>query len=277
MKRILLLSLVFLTLGINAQTKEVTGQDILNMRSCYEKIKSHGLQQKCIDIDGEQFNVMSERDFARENIMVSDKEELQKISDLIHYEKVGINGKFVSVTDRKSMRELFGEGHRGQMLYEQATMSYSQEGTFQLMCHGISDQKHNPLDKISIDGKIIDAERTSKIILKEMEGYEIITKYTNRPLVVVLHACGVGGISENSFASQLSGYLAEKSPNIYVVAAPGNIYPVASWPYKEIVKDKNGNWVKWNCFYNGKFLVEGEKDFEATVTKIQRQYKNKSR
>lgn len=277
MKRILLLPIIFLTFGMHAQTKEVTEQDILNMRSCYEKIKSHSLQQKCIDIDGEKFNIMSERDFARENIIVSDRDELQKVSDLIHYEKVGVNGKFVSIVDRKSMRELFGEGHQGQMLFDQATMSYSQDGTFQLMCHGVSDQTHNSLDKISIDGKIIDAERASKIILKEMEGYEIITKYTNHPLVVVIHACGVGGVSDNSFAAKLSGLLAAKSPNIYVVAAPGNIYPVASWPYKEVVKDKNGNWTKWNCFYKGKFLVEGEKDFEATVTIIQRQYKNKSR
>lgn len=277
MKRILLIVAILLSIQAQAQTDEVSVQDILRLKSCYEKIKSHGLQQKCIDIDGEKFNVMSERDFARENIMVSDKEELQKVSDLIHYEKVGVNGKFASIMDRKSMRELFGEGPRGQMLFEQATMNYSQDGTFQLMCHGVSDQTHNSLDRISIDGKIIDAKRAARIILKEMEGYEIITKYTERPLVVVIHACGVGGTSENSFASQLSGYLSEKSPNIYVVAAPGEIYPVTSWPYKEIVKDKNGNWAKWNCFYKGKFLVEGEKDFEATVTKIQRQYKNKSR
>lgn len=274
MKRIVLITtLVVASLVVQAQNDEKTARDILNLKSCYEKIKSHSLREKQIDIDGEVFNLMSERNFAEENIVLSDKEELQKLSDEISYQKFGVKGRFGNIVDIKSMRELFGEGPQGQMLFEQATMNYSQDGTFQLMSHGTFDQTNNSLEMIILDGKTVDAEKAAKIILKEMEGYEIITKYSNRPLVVVIHACGVGGKSVNSFASKLSGYLAEKSYNIYVVAAPGKVHPVASWPYKEIVIDENGKIVNWNCFYGGKFLVEGERDFESTVTKIQKDYR----
>lgn len=274
MKRLVLITtIVVLSLVVQAQNGDNTVQDILNLRSCYEKIKSHSLQEKHIDIDGEVFNLMSERNFAEENIVLSDKEELQKLSDEISYQKFGVKGRFGNIVDIKSMRELFGEGPQGRMLFEQATMNYSQDGTFQLMSHGAFSQTNNSLDMIVLDGKTVDAEKAAKIILKEMEGYEIITKYSNRPLVVVIHACGVGDKSINSFASKLSGYLTEKSSNIYVVAAPGKVYPVASWPYKEIVIDKNGKVVNWNCFYGGRFLVEGEQDFEATVIKIQKDYR----
>lgn len=255
-----------LSFGVYAQN--VNKQDIINLRTCYEKLKSHGLQEKSLDIDGDIYNLMSERDFANENIIVSDKDELQKLSDKISYESVGARGKFGSIVDWKSMNKLFGSRIKA----EQASMSYMQEGTFQLMCHGISDQNNNSLDKIRLDNKEVDADMAAKIILKELDGYEIITKYTDRPLVVVIHACGVGGKSDNSFASKLSGYLAEKSPNIYVVAAPGNIYPsVSTWPiYQETIRDKKGNVVNWNCFHGGKFIYEGDKDFSKTVTKIQK-------
>ena len=270
MKRALVISFILLSLGIQAQTEKTTAKDILNLKLCYEKNKSNDLQEKSIDIDGEVYNVMSERNFADENIMVSDKEELQKLADLISYETVGVKGKFGRIIDWKSVNELFGS----RIQAEQASMNYMQDGTFQLLCHGVSDQSHNSLDKISLDGKAVDAERAAKIILKEMEGYDIITKYTNRPLVVVIHACGVGGKSDASFASRLSECLAEKSPNIYVVAAPAKVYPSAkTWPsYKEYVLDDKGKAVNWNCFHGGKFITEGKKDFAETVTFLQKNY-----
>ncbi len=274
MKRVLLISFFFFSLGVQAQNGEPTVQDILNYKSCYDKLKSHGLQEKSIDVEGEVYNLMSERDFARENIMLSDKDEMQKLSDKISYDAYGVKGKYGGILDWKSMNELFGGGFQGELKRQQATMSYCQDGTFQLMCHGITDQSYNSLNKVRLDGKEVDADRAAKIILKELEGYDIITKYSNRPLVVVIHACGVGGKSADSFASKLSGYLVEKSSNIYVVAAPGNIYPVVGeFPnYSEIVKDKTGKAVNWNCFHAGKFIEEGEKDFAATVIKIQKEY-----
>lgn len=270
-KRVILLSFALLPLWVYAQTKEISENDILNLRSCYEKFKSHDLQEKSIEVDGEVYNLMSERDFARENIMVCDKDELQKISDEISIERFGVKGRFGYIVDWKSMRQLFDKEFTGEMQLRQAAMSYSQDGSFQLMCHGISDQSHNSLNKIYLDGKVLDADKAAKLILEEMEGYDIITKYTRRPLVVVIHACGVGGKSSDSFASQLSGYLAEKSSIIYVVAASGNVHPVVSWPYKEVVTE-NGKMINWNCFHGGKFLKEGEKDFETTVIKIQKEY-----
>lgn len=268
MKRILLLSFVILSLGANAQYGDVTTEDL---RSCYHKLKSHSLQEKSINIDGEVYNLMSERDFAHENIMVSDKEELQKLADKISYESYGIKGKFGNIVDWESMTKLFGNNR---IQAEQAAMSYTQEGTFQLMCHGISDQSYNSLNKVYLDGKEVDADRAAEIILKEMEGYHIISKYTDRPLVVVIHACGVGGKSDASFASRLSQRLAEMSPNIYVVAAPANVYPSAkTWPsYKEYVLDDKGKAVNWNCFHGGKFITEGKKDFAETVTMLQNKY-----
>lgn len=263
--------MVFLSISVRAQNGEITERDILNLRSCYEKLKSHGLQEDTIDIDGDIYNLMSERDFARENIMVSDKEELQKLADKISYESYGVKGKFGSIVDWKSMTKLFGNNR---IQAEQASMSYTQEGTFQLMCHGLSDQSHNSLNKVYLDGKEVDADRAAKIILTEMEGYDIISKYIDRPLVVVVHACGVGGKSDTSFASRLSECLAEKSPNIYVVAAPANVYPSAkTWPsYKEYVLDDKGKAVNWNCFHGGKFITEGKKDFAETVTFLQKNY-----
>lgn len=274
MRRILLITIVLLSLGVQAQNGEPTVQDILNYKSCYDKLKSHGLQEKSIDVEGEVYNLISERDFARENIMLSDKDEIQKLSDKISYDAYGVKGKYGGILDWKSMNELFGGGFQGELKRQQATMSYCQDGTFQLMCHGITDQSYNSLNKVRLDGKEVDAERAAKIILNELEGYDIITKYTNRPLVVVIHACGVGGKSADSFASKLSGYLAEKSLNIYVVAAPGDVYPVVGeFPnYSEIVKDKTGKAVNWNCFHGGKFISEGEKDFSKTVTKVQKDY-----
>lgn len=270
MKRILLLSVVLLSLSALAQNYEITKQDILDIKSCFEKERSHDLQEEYIDIDGEIFNVMSERNFANENISVCDKDELQKLSDVISYESYGVNGQFGSIVDWKSMNKLFGS----RIQAEQASMSYMQEGSFHLMCHGISDQSFNSTNKVLIDGKEVDAKRAARIILKQMDGYELITKYTKRPLVVVIHACGVGEKSNNSFASELSGYLSQKSPNIYVVAAPGQVYPTKdTWVnYKERVLNKNKVWVNWNCFHNGKFISEGEKDFDKTVTMIQKKY-----
>lgn len=270
MKKILLVTVAMLSLAVQGQNREVTVQDIFDLQKCYVSYKSNGLQEKSIDIDGDIFNLMSERDYARENLLVSDKDELQKLCDKISYESVGIKGKFGSIVDWKSMSKLFGS----RIQAEQASMSYMRDGTFQLMCHGISDQSHNSLDKVSLDGKEVDAARAAKIILKELEGYDIITNYTNRPLVVVIHACGVGGKSNDSFASKLSAYLTEKSPNIYVVAAPGKVYPSAStWPdYYERVVDNSGNVINWNCFHGGKYISEGEKNFDETVTKLQKAY-----
>lgn len=274
MKKLLIFTFVLLSLGAKSQNNEATVQDILNLRLCYEKIKSHGLQEKSIEIDGEVYNLISERDFAKENIMLSDKDELQKLSDKISYDAYGVKGRFGYIIDWKSMNELFGGGFQGELKREQATMCYCQDGTFQLMCHGITDQSYNSLNKVRLNGKEVDADRAAKIILKELEGYDIISKYTDRPLVVVIHACGVGGKTADSFASKLSGYLAEKSSNIYVVAAPGNIYPVVGeFPnYSEIVKNKKGKAVNWNCFHGGKFISEGDKDFAKTVIAIQRKY-----
>lgn len=130
------------------------------------------------------------------------------------------------------------------------------------------------MNRIVLDGNEIDAKSAAKIILRELEGYDIITKYSKRPLVVVIHACGVGGKSRCSFASRLSRYLAKKSPIIYVIAAPGNIHPsVNTWPsYTETVIDNKGIAVNWNCFHKGKFVSEGEKDFASTIIKIQNEY-----
>ena len=271
MRKILVFTFVLLALGVKSQNKEVTDQDILNFKSCYENIKSHGLKEKNIDIEGEVFNLMSECHFAEENIFLSDKDELQKFSNQI---AASGNKRCGYIIDMKSISEIFGGEFQGIMKVEEAvTSGYTQEGTFHLLCHGLSDQTYNSLDKIRLDSKVVDAKKASEIILKEMEGYEIITKYTKRPVVVVIHSCGVGGKSNNSFASKLSGYLAEKSPNIYVVAAPGKVYPsVNTWPYTETVKDDKGVVVNWNCFHGGKFISEGEKDFAATVTKIQKTY-----
>ena len=267
MKRTLLIVAVLLSIQARAQTV----QDILDLKSCYEKLKSHGLQEKSIDIDGEVYNLMSERDFAHENIMVSDKEELQKLADKISYESYGIKGKFGNIVDWRSMTKLFGNNR---IQAEQAVMSYTQDGTFQLMCHGITDQNHNSLNEVRLDGKEVDADRAAEIILKEMENYDIISIYNDRPLVVVIHACGVGSKSDASFDSRLSQRLAEKSPNIYVVAAPAKVYPsVKTWPsYKEYVLDDKGKTVNWNCFHRGKFITEGKKDFAETVTMLQKKY-----
>lgn len=271
MKRILIILAVLLSVGAQAQNEDVTAQSILYYKSCYERSKSHGLQEKSIGIDGEVYNFMSERDFAHENIMVSDKEELQKLADKISYESYGIKGKFGNIIDWKSMTKLFGNNR---IQAEQAVMSYTQEGTFQLMCHGISDQSHNSLNKVYLDGKEVDADRAAEIILKEMEGYDIISKYTDRPMVVVIHACGVGGKSDASFASILSQRLAEKSSNIYVVAASAKVYPSSkTWPlYREYVLDDKGKAVNWNCFHGGKFITEGKKDFAETVAMLQMKY-----
>lgn len=270
MKRFFLISILLLSFGAYAQTEEEMLQKILDYKNCYIKVKSHELKEKAIDIDGETFDLMSERDFANENIIVSDKEELQKLSDKISYEAYGVQGKFGYIVDWKSMSKLFGN----RIEAEQASMSYTQEGTFHLMGHGLSDQSNNSLNEIMLDGKFVDAEKASKIILEELEGYDIITKYEKRPLVVVIHSCGVGSKLDASFAAKLSGYLAEKSPNIYVVAAPGKIYPSAStWPkYSETVMDNNKRIINWNCFHGGSFIGEGDKDFSKTVTQIQNQY-----
>jgi len=188
MRRILLITIVLLSLGVQAQNGEPTVQDILNYKSCYEKLKSHSLQETNIPIDCDTFHLMSERHFAEENIFVSDKDELQKLNDKINYEAYG-NKNCGYIIDMKSISEIFGGGFQGRMdVGTAATSGYTQEGSFHLLCHGISDQTHNSLDKISIDGKIVDANRAAKIILKVMEGFEIITKYSNRPLVVVIHS-----------------------------------------------------------------------------------------
>lgn len=261
---------MLLALSAQAQTEEILPQQFLSLGSFDEKYKSYGLQEKSIDIEGEVFNLMTEHDSVGISIIVGDKDELQKLSDRISYELFGVQRNFVRVVDRKSMNLLFGS----KINAEQATMIYLQEGSFHLLCHGLSDQSYNSVNRIILDGKEVDAKRTAKIILKELENCDVITKYTKRPIVVVIHACGVGSESRNSFASKLSRHLAKKSPIIYVVAASGNIHPsVNTWPsYAETVIDDKGIVVNWNCFHKGKFVSEGEKDFTTTIVKIQNGY-----
>lgn len=269
MKR-LLYSIVFLPLVLQAQINTITPQVDLPVESYYKNIKLHGIHEKSIDVDGEVFNLMTAYDSIGVNIIVSDRGELQKLSDKISYDLFGSQRNFDRIADWKLMNLLFGS----KINAEQATMSYLQEGSFHLLCHGLSDNNYNSVNRIILDGKEIDAKRAARIILKELEDYDIITKYTKRPLVVVIHACGVGGKSRNSFASRLSKYLAKESPIIYIVAAPGYIHPsVSTWPsYTESVIDDKGIVVNWNCFHKGKFITEGENDFATTIIKIQNEY-----
>lgn len=242
-----------------------------NMGLCYENCKSHGLQEKSVDIGGTVFNLMMVNDSVGLNVIVCDKDELQKLRDGIGYDAFSTQGKLGRSVGWTSMDNLlFGS----QIGVEQVIMNYLQEGSFHLLCHGISDKNFGSMNRIILDGKEIDAKDAAKIILRELEGYDIITKYSKRPLVVVIHACGVGGRSRCSFASRLSRYLAKKSPIIYVVAAPGNIHPsVSTWPsYTETVIDDKGISVNWNCFHKGKFVSKGEKDFASTIIKIQNEY-----
>lgn len=261
----LLISIVFLPLVLQAQIDATILQGL-----CYENNKAHGFEEKSVEIDEGVFNLMTKYDFVGVNVIVSDKDEIQKLSDRISREVFGSKEGYGRNVDRKSLSILFGN----RINVEQVTLSYSQEGSFHLLCHGFSDKSYNSVNRIILDGKEIDAKRAARIVLKELEGCDAITKFTKRPVVVVIHACGVGGKSRNSFASRLSRYLAKKSPIIYVVAAPGNIHPsVNSWPsYKEIVIDDNGIIVNWNCFHKGKFISEGEKDFATTIVKIQNKY-----
>lgn len=271
MKRIQLISFMLLSLGVKAQSEEKLLPQTHNLRLCFESSKSYGFHEKSIDIDRKVFNLITEQDSVGVNIIVSDKDELQKLGNRISYETFGTQEKLNRVAAWKSMDNLlFGS----RISVEQVAMSYLQEGSFHLLCHGISDQKYNSMNRIVLDGNEIDAKSAAKIILRELEGYDIITKYSKRPLVVVIHACGVGGKSRCSFASRLSRYLAKKSPIIYVIAAPGNIHPsVNTWPsYTETVIDNKGIAVNWNCFHKGKFVSEGEKDFASTIIKIQNEY-----
>ena len=264
------MSFMLLSLGVQAQTEENLSQQFLGLRSCDESYKPHGLQEKSIDIDGEVFYLMIEHDSVGVNIVVSDKDEFQKLSNRISYELFGAQGNFDRIAEWKTMNLLFGN----RINAEQTTMSFLKEGSIHLLCHDLSDQSYNLKNKIILDGKEIDAKRTARIILKELEDYDIFTKYSKRPLVVVIHACGVGGKSRNSFASRLSKYLAKESPIIYVIAAPGKIRSsVSTWPfYTETVIDEKGIVVNWNCFHKGKFVSEGEKDFATTIVKIQNEY-----
>ena len=270
MRRIQLVLFMLLSLGVQAQSEEDMLTQTKNLRLCYENCNSYSLQEKSIEIYGEVFNLMTMYDSIGANIIVCDKEELQKLSDKISYETFGIQGESGWTVDRKTISILFGS----RINAEQAAMSYLQEGSFHLLCHGFSDNSYNSVNRIILDGKEIDARRTARIISKELEDCDIITKYTKRPIVVVIHACGAVGKSRNSFASRLSRYLAKKSPIIYVVAASGNIHPsVSTWPsYTETVIDDKGIVVNWNCFHKGKFISEGEKDFAATIVKIQNEY-----
>jgi len=268
MKRILLLLFVLMSLCAQAQTEDEPQND----KTCYDDHKFLGLQEKNIDLGGKVFTLMTEGDFAGENIILCDKEELLKLCHRISSELFVPQGKYDKIVDWKSMKILFGN----RISTQQAIFGYLQEGSFHLLCYGLSDQNYNSANKIVLDGKEIDAMSASKIILKEPEGYDIISKYSKRPLVVVIHACGAGGKSRCSFASRLSRYLAKKLPIIYVVAAPGNIHPsvsISTWPsYTETVIDDKGIAVSWNCFHKGKFVSEGEKDFATTIVKIQNEY-----
>lgn len=270
MKKLLFISIVFLPLGLLSQTIGTIPQDIFEQNSCYENIKSYGLQEKSIDIDGEVFCLMIEHDSVGVNIVMSDKDEFQKLSDRISYELFGAQGNFDRIAEWKTMNLLFGN----KINAEQTMMSFLMEGSIHLLCHDLSGQSYNLKNRIILDGKEIDAKRTARIILKELEDYDIFTKYSKRPLVVVIHACGVGGRSRNSFASRLSKYLAKESPIIYVIAAPGKIRSsVSTWPfYTETVIDEKGIVVNWNCFYKGKFISEGELDFATTIVKIQKEH-----
>lgn len=274
MKKTFGIFILFLSLGVYAQSDEEMIREILEYKLCYEQNKSHGLVEQSFEIDGEVFDLMSECHFANENIVVSDKDELQKVADKISYDIYGIPKKFGYIVDWKSIRVIF---QNSMIETEQVAMNYMQEGTFQLLCHGLTQKGQTMADKVLLDNKELDAQKTAEIILEAMDGYEIITNYTNRPLVVVIHSCNVGGKSDDSFASKVSGLLAEKSANIYVVAAPYKVVPTTStWPYySERIVTPQGKQVKWNCFHNGKFLMEGEFEFDKTVTKIQNKYYKK--
>lgn len=270
MKRILLVSIMSLALGAQAQTEKIKPQQDFREWTCYDNNKSCGFREKSIDMDGKVFTLMTEGDFVGENIIVCDKEELLKLCDRISYEYFGVQGKHAGIDERTLLNTLFGN----KINTEQAALCYLQEGSFHLICQGLSDQSYNSVNRILINGKEIDAKQVAELILNELEECDIITKYTQRPVVVVIHSSGAGVKSRRSFASKLSKHLAKKSRSIYVVAAPGKIHPsISTWPsYSETVIDENGNIVNWNCFHRGRCISEGEKDFAATIIKIQNEY-----
>ena len=76
MRKIQLVLFMLLPLGVQTQSEENMLWQTHNLKLCYENCKSHGLQEKSIDIDGEVFNLMTEYDSVGVNIIVSDKDEL---------------------------------------------------------------------------------------------------------------------------------------------------------------------------------------------------------
>lgn len=267
-KTIFVISFVLLTLGGKSQNEEVTESDNLDMEPFYEL--AQGLREEYINIDSDVFNLISKRDYVGENMILCDKGELQKIIDKISFELFGAKEKYASIADWKTMNILFGKG----IYEEQALMNYLQESSFHLLCHGFLDNKQNYDNKIILDDKEFGAKGVAQLLLHELKGCDIVTKFTKRPFVVVVHSSGIGGKSKRSFASKLSKYLSKEFPNIYVVAASGAITLSISSGASctETVIDSKGEIVNWNCFHAGKFIEEGEKDFAATVIKIQKEY-----
>ena len=83
-------------------------------------------------------------------------------------------------------------------------------------------------------------------------------KYREEPFPIVLHSCKSGQGGDNSFAAKLSSIIAQKIPQVAVIASPELVLCEMDnkGNYNEYVSDrsgsKHGNWL---VFQNGDIAV----------------------
>ena len=104
-----------------------------------------------------------------------------------------------------------------------------------------------------------------------LQNYDILLKYREEPFPIVLHSCKSGQGGDNSFAAKLSSIIAQKIPQVAVIASPELVLCEMDnkGNYNEYVSDrsgsKHGNWL---VFQNGKQTMQGTPDYKSTVNKI---------
>ena len=250
---------------------EYLRQQILAYEGCFTQF-SKELSVQSLNLGNGNVEAFVELTFEDARFAVSDVDELKDIRAYLSHDAG--SGTF-SIADYSSIGDVF---NIREIDYLQANC-YNRPETFHILGHGMLNQSNQSAGTIQIDGTEIAPKEMARMMTDLLMSYEGVIEAKGRPFTVVVHSCKAGESNDNSFAARLSLELSELSSQIYVVAAPGLIYPsldTKTGYYNEKIANNKAeaqnetiSGKKWNIFHNGKFICQGKESFDESVTQVQ--------
>ena len=133
---------------------------------------------------------------------------------------------------------------------------------FHLNAHGVTDN-NGMSTGILMDGKILDAGQTARLILDTLDDFQTILDAKGETFPIVLHTCESAKGGNDSFAAELSRILTKHIENAVVVAADATVMThfYTDGRYDERVESRSG---KWTLFKNGT-AYEGSTSYKKSM------------